>query len=234
MPNWTELQPYPISTEEDFVVFLDQVGLCLWRPEPNLPLPNLADRMDLAKPDDIWDTWFWKDDLHIAKRLFYGKLLAGRPTFVSPALLPYVVAARGDVDPHNLRDAGRLPSTTVQVYDALVSHRRLAVRELKSASGLSAPGDKAAFEAATESLSALFQIAKVGITGRTRGTYGYIWGLMEEWLPDTLSAAARLRPGAAARHIVEHLGALGVEMKPATWKRLFGWDDEVMGEAMGR
>ena len=227
MAHWTDLQPYPVRTEDDFVQFLDQVGICLWNPTPGADFPNMAERMELTKPDDIWATWFWKDDLHIAKRLFYGKLLAGKPTFIAPALLPAVVAAQGDVDPYNLRDQGRISAAAVRIYEALLTRRRLAARDLRLEAGLTGADDKAAFEAGLQSLSALFQICKVDITGRTRGTYGYVWGLVEDWAPEALAAAARLRPEAAAKQIAAHLRSYGVGLPSRKWQRWFGWADEV-------
>jgi len=224
--HWTELAPNPIRTEGDFVAFLNQVGVCLWKPAGALVFPNMADQMDLARPEDLWDTWFWKDDLHIAHRLFYGKLLAGRPTFVSNDLLPAVIAAQGDVDPRTLAERGLLSAEALRVYAALVRERRLSVRDLRRSAGLEGSEQKAAFETALERLSAWFQICKVGITGRTRGTYGYIWGLVEEWTPETLTAAAGLEPGDARRCVRDRLAAHGVAPTPAQWRRLFGWEPQ--------
>jgi len=36
--------------------------------------------------DVLGVTWFWKDDLHTAQRLYYTRLFAGRPGFISLAL----------------------------------------------------------------------------------------------------------------------------------------------------
>lgn len=228
--NWTETTPYPVVTEDDFVAFLEQVGVCLWKPAGAFSFPNMADRMDLAHPEEIWETWFWKDDLHIAHRLFYGKLLAGRPTFVANDLLPAIIAAQGDVDPRTLAERGLLSSEALRVYAALVRERRLSVGDLRRVAGLDAKEQKAAFETALERLSAWFQICKVGITGRTRGTYGYVWGLVEEWTPATLAAAARLEPGAARRCVRDRLEAYGVALTPAHWRRLFGWEPQDSAE----
>lgn len=193
-PKWRQLGPCPVEDEEGFVEFLDAAGICLWRPLETLDFPNLAEKMDLAKPDDIWDTWFWKDDLHEAKRLYYGKLLGGRPTFVAMRFLPAVIAALGDVDPYTFHERGTLTAETLRVYEALVRHRQLTTGELRREAGLASPSSRPAFDRAVTSLCALFQICKTGITGRTRGTYGYRWGLVEDWIPEVLAQAARLRP----------------------------------------
>ncbi len=232
LPFWRSMADGPIATEDEFTAFLDRVGVCLWTPFGRVPLPNLADMMDLAKPDDIWGTWFWKDDLHIARRLFYGKLLAGRPAFVSMPLLPSLIAARGDVDPHTYHEQGRLSAEAVRVYEALVRCRDLATSDLRREAGLADKGDRSTFENAVTALGALFQICKTGITGRTRGTYSYRWGLLEDWLPDTLSVAARIRPHDAARRICAHLASIGATLSRADTRRLFGWDDDTL-DAVG-
>lgn len=38
-------------------------------------------------------TWFWKDDLHFARRLYYGKIIAGQPSIIAPGYLADFIAA---------------------------------------------------------------------------------------------------------------------------------------------
>lgn len=230
MADWTEITPYPITEPDQLVTFLDQVGICLWWTMPGVPLPSLAARMELAHPDDLWGTWFWKDDLHIARKLFSCRLVANRPTFVSLAMLPYVIAAHGVPDDLRLgRDRGQ---AIVRVYDNLLRYRVLSISHLRRRTRMTGPQEQKEVDAALESLAASFHICKVGITGRTRGTYGYVWGLLEDWLPDALESAMVMEPGMAARHIVNHLARFGVRMPQGEWERLFGWSAEVAAEAV--
>ncbi len=233
-PRWYGLDPSPIADGDGLVAFLSHVGICLWTPMPNLDFPNLAEKMDLRKPDDIWDTWFWKDDLHEQKRLYYGKLLAGKPTFVSMDFLPNVVAALGDVDPHNLHERGALTAEALRIYEALLRHRQMATGDLRRESGLADRSSKSAYDKAVTSLGAIFQICKTGITGRTRGTYGYRWGLVEDWVPEVLEQAARIRPHNAARAVADRLCEVGVDLRPKDLRRLFGWDAETAEAACTR
>ena len=63
-------------------------------------------------------TWFWKDDLHIDKRLYYGQILgAGVAALVSLEMLPYLIAAQGDNDARTLYEKNRLPHLSLQVYE---------------------------------------------------------------------------------------------------------------------
>ena len=40
-------------------------------------------------------TWLWKDDVHLEKRLYYGKIIRGQPSFIAPEFLPDFVAGLG-------------------------------------------------------------------------------------------------------------------------------------------
>ena len=227
MSDWRGLYAGPVRNEEDFVAFLNVVGLCTWLPLTNLNFPNLAEMMGLVQ-NVMNATWFWKDDLQTAKRLFYGKLFGGNAAFVSMPFLPTVIAARGDIDPHTLHEQGRLSDAAIRVYEALIKHRELSTRDLRRESNLSSARDKTAFENSVTALTALFQVCKTDITGRTRGTYSYVWGLVEDWIPETLTAAARLRPHDAAREVAARLAGMGVHLDSRQWKRLFGWDAETI------
>lgn len=188
-----------------------------------------------VRPEDVMgDTWFWKDDLHIARRLFYGKWLGGNAAFVSMRMLPALIAARGDVDPYTLHERGRLPETTLRVYEAIERDRQLSTSDLRQAAGLAATADRRLFDQATVQLSSLFLICKTGLRGRTRGTYAYIWGLVEDFLPEVLREAAAIRPEDGAATVAARLQAGGVQMTPVRWRHLFGWDAETLGAALKR
>jgi hypothetical protein len=225
--DWREAYAGQIETPEQFVTFLDAVGLCLWSPLPRGDFPNLTEKLAVPPTEAMNVTWFWKDDLHTEKRLYYGKLLGGNATFVSMAMLPALIAAQGDVDPYNLHEEGRLTPEALRIYEALQEHRQLSTRDLRREAKLAGTSDKAAFEKGLTALMALFQICKTELTGRTRGTYSYVWGLTEDWVPEALDAAAKLRPEEAARHIIVHLTGWRVRLEERMWQRLFGWRGEM-------
>lgn len=226
--DWRAKCPGRVATEDQFVEFLDAVGVCLWKPLARTNMPNLTEMMDVPSNKVMEVTWFWKDDLHEQKRLFYGKLFGGNASFVSMRFLPAVIAAHGDVDPHNLHEEGRLTDSALRIYETLKEHHDLPTRDLRHHARLSGTSDKKLFDDAILSLSALFLVCKVGITGRTRGTYSYRWGLVEDWIPETLSEAAKLRPLEAAVSVVNHLNGLKAGLTPEHWRRLFGWNKETL------
>lgn len=230
--DWRTAYSGQIETPDQFVIFLDAVGLCLWLPLPRWDFPNMAEMLSVPQTEVMNKTWFWKDDLHAEKRLFYGKLLGGSASFISMPLLPALIAAQGDVDPYNLHEQGHISAETLRIYEALVAHRQLSTRDLRREAKLSGTSDKTAFDKGIVALTSLFQICKTEITGRTRGTYSYVWGLTEDWIPESLDAAAKLRPRDAARRVVLHLEVWGVGLDRKVWKQLFGWDNETLDFAL--
>jgi hypothetical protein len=230
--DWRTAFVGPIETPEQFVRFLDAIGICLWLPMSRWDFPNLAEKLTVPQTEAMNVTWFWKDDLHTEKKLFYGKLLGGNATFVSMALLPALIAAQGDVDPHNMHEESRLTSETLRIYEALQQHRQLATRDLRREAKLAGTSDKAAFDKGITALTGLFQICKTELTGRTRGTYSYVWGLPEDWIPEVLEMAEKWRPEEAARHVVTHLTGWGVRLDAKVWQRLFGWNEETLTFAL--
>lgn len=225
MRPWRETLSEPIRTEADFLVFLNTVGICLWTPTKGMNFPNMEEVSEFSEPT-LMATWFWKDDLHNEKQLFYGKLLAGKSTFVSQAFLPTLIASYGDIDPYTLHEQGRLSAPALRIYEALLEAHQLPTRDLRMRAKLTSKSDNTAFQNALDQLTALFQICKIDITGRTRGTYSYVWGLLEEWLPESLEVASHREPLQSAQAIVDHLHALGVTLSERQWRKHFVWTTE--------
>lgn len=176
-----------IQTADDCAAFVDRVGVCGWRRFDRLAsLPSI-------EAESPWDgdtgalmnqTWFWKDDLHIAKRVFYGPLLAGHFVFVSMELLPSMIAAQGDNDPRTLFEQGRLASNALQVFEHIARQGPTATNAIAWPSG--------SRHLYLTALQQKFLLTKHGLTGRTRGTYGYVWGECQPFFPDAFERAARI------------------------------------------
>jgi hypothetical protein len=52
-------------------------------------------------------TWSWKDDLHFEQQLYYGKIIAGQPSFLAPDYLPDFISALAGRDLEHERDVTR-------------------------------------------------------------------------------------------------------------------------------
>lgn len=211
----------PVSTPDECVAFVNAVGLCVWQRSAKIPsFPSLeaATRWDGDAHALMMGTWFWKDDLHIEKRLFYGLLLgSGTPLFVSLALLPTLIAAQGDNDAHTLYEKNRLTREALTIYEHVERAGATASNRL--------PVGTRERTNALVTLQQRFLLTKSGLSGRTRGTYGYIWGICEEQFPDAFRAAAKRRVEEARREVREHLESHGVTLTKAQAAKLFRWTE---------
>jgi len=213
----------PVVTPEGCLEYVERVGLCSWRRQDRLPagLPSLEEATPWSGPEVTLQTWFWKDDLHNERRLFYAPLLCPGdvPAFVSLPLLPALIAAQGDSDPRTLYERGRLAHAALTVYEHIERHGPTATNALPWPAGSRTPY--------LAQLQRRFLLTKHSLTGRTRGTYGYRWCLCEEAFPESFREAAGLSvPGARAR-VVEHLRASGAaDMTHERAARLLRWTEE--------
>jgi hypothetical protein len=229
MPEATTLPQYPeaagtegrVTTPDACVAFVDRVGICSWRGLDRFPnFPSLEDATPWGGSEVTLKTWFWKDDLHIARRLYYGQNLGngGTPAFVSLALLPVLIAAAGDNDPRTLYEKGRLSQMALVLYEHIERSGPTATSLLPWR-----PGSRQIHLAA---LQQAFLITKHGLTGRTRGTYGYLWGRCEDHFPDAFAQAARIPVTDARERILTHLAGQGVRLTYEQAAKLFRWHED--------
>ena len=228
-PPWRAALSRPIRTQDDAAAFVQEAGFCTWAPVPRLAFPNLAETMGHSAASVLEPTWFWKDDLHLERRVYYGKIVDGRPSFIAPDYLPSFVAAlagRGqelERAPDRLFREGRLSREALTIYDHLADHGAAPSRELRRGARLHERSLAPATERALVELQRRFLVCKVGLTGRTRGTYSYIWDLADRFWPDAFEEAQGLGVTAARSHIRERVRAFGVEPGAALEARLFLW-----------
>ena len=214
--KWREHWAGRVRTPEDMVRFVDDVGCCTSRELPDYPdFPSQS----AVLGEGATDVWFWKDDLHAEKRLYYTRVLGGEPGFLSMQMLPAFVATNG-VTVDELLFNGMMSVEAQQLYRAIEEYGPIPIRDLKK---MLTPDAKRAANRVLHELDRGFIITKAGITGRTRGTCGYIWDLVERWMPDVLAAADRLGRAAAMAMICEHLAAFGVPPDSPFYSKVLGW-----------
>jgi hypothetical protein len=85
-----------VTTPQQAVRFVRDVGFCFLFPSPGIELPSLWDAVAgrVVKPlsnhsgYEIERTWGWKDALLGKKQWYYGKLIRGKATLVGLDFLP--------------------------------------------------------------------------------------------------------------------------------------------------
>lgn len=216
---WRENWSGKVSTPEDMVHFVDSVGCCTSKELPKFPhFPNQSAVIAEVDPS-VSHPWFWKDDLHIEKRIYYTRVFGGQPCFISYAMLPAFMATNGAVFDELLFNGVLTPEHRL-IYDIIEASGPIPIKDLKRQL---TPSAKAAANRVLHDFDRQFIITKTGITGRTMGTYGYIWDLVERWVPDMLTAADRLGRAKAEAMIREHLTSFGIAPDSAFYSKILGW-----------
>ncbi len=206
-----------VTTPEECIRYVESVGLCTWRHQPKLAgIPSLEMETPWRDGTLTNQTWFWKDDLHIDRKLYFGMLIAPDiPVFVSLEFLPSLIAAQGDNDARTLYEKGLLASNAMQVYEHVARSGPTATKALPWPSG-----SRMLYLA---TLQQKFLLTKHDLTGRTRGTYGYRWCLCESAFPDSFVAASQLQVSEARDRVRSHLKQQGADLTPERTARLFRW-----------
>ncbi len=227
--RWHALITGPITGPDEALAFVSGCGFCTWGPVPRLPFPNLAEAMGETATSVLERTWSWKDELHFAQQLYYGKIIAGQPSFLAPDYLPDFIAAlagRGlehERDVRGLYFDGRLSGEAKAIYGWLLDHPAQPTRELRRGTRLGEKTKKLATERALVELQRRFLVCKVDLTGRTRGTYSYVWDLAERFWPQAFVDARRTSPTAARSKIRGQLHEFGIVPSPQLERHLFLW-----------
>jgi hypothetical protein len=250
MSRWRQIYPHVVSSQDDAAAFVQAMGFCTWLPVRGVDFPNLgavmgsggsgpsdpADRDAASNQRQTVDahavmnaSWFWKDDLHIARRVYYAKVIRGQPTFIAPDYLADFIAAIGgpgqavERDPAILYREGRLSREALVIFQYLTDHPAEPTRALVRGLGPRARATSTAIERALLELQRRFIVCKVGISGRTRGTYSYVWDLVERFAPEACAQAHLTAVESARDRIRDGLADFGLTTNAVLEEKLFWW-----------
>ena len=117
-----------------------------------------------------------------------------------------MIAAQGDCDPHDLFEKNRLTRVALSLYEHIEAHGHTAKKHLPYP-------PKTSQTPPLVQLQQHFLITKVGLTGRTRGSYGYLWGSCQEFFPDAFVRASKLEVSEARAALVAHTNLSETQLK---------------------
>jgi hypothetical protein len=181
-------------------------------------------------------TWRLKDELPAARRVYYGKLLRGRPVLVALDLFPaFYALVRGRQRARDYRieyEAGRLSLTARRLMDALAREHPQYTRELRAAAFLLEPARTREFERAMAELQQGLWVVKS--EERYEPTFSYRWELVEAWLPDLVAEGRRLTRAAALDRLLARYVAGAAFTTRARLRRLFGVPAAELDAAVAR
>src|SRR6266850_2011912 len=226
--------PRQVHGERAALAFVREVGFCstfyrfpegvacLWeavagRANPRWPRHSHHDA-------GIGLTWELKDTLPARKRVYYGKLLRGRPLLVALDLFPMFYAlVRGRQRARDYRgeyEAGRLSHTARRIMDAMLEEHPQYTRELRANVFMLEPSKTREFERAMAELQQGLWLVKS--EERYEPTFSYRWDLLETWLPEAVAAGRRMSRAAALDRLVTRYLDTAVFSTSRGLARLFG------------
>src|SRR5881396_1686778 len=223
---------HAVKTADALVRMVDDLGFCFaFTGESAYPIPAAFDHLDTRSDGRKWEwMWGWKDELAEKKRLYYGKLLVKKPTFVSLKMLPtfYATFGRaGDPDDH-LEDvrAGRLSEIARRVIEFLAVNGETQTKRMRSALGITSQEGKSDYAKAIEELQRLMYVARVRAVGEGREDYNYTYDLFVRRYPETVRTAERYTSAEAMAALLSRLVDLAGGVTERQVAKLFDWSDE--------
>jgi DNA-binding Lrp family transcriptional regulator len=229
-----------VKTADALVRMVDALGFCFaFTSETAYPVPGAFDHLDTRSEGRKWDwMWGWKDELAEGKRLYYGKLLVRKPTFVSMKMLPVFYATfgrAGEPDDH-LDDvrAGRLSEIARRVIEFLAQNGETQTKRMRSALGISSQEGKTQYAKAIEELQRLMYVARVRAVGEGREDYNYTYDLFVRRYPEAVRAAERMPSSEAMTALLSRLLDLSGGVSERQIARLFDWSEDRVAHAIRR
>jgi hypothetical protein len=221
-----------VRNATQLVAMVDAVGFCFaFTGQASYPVPACFDHLSTNDQSKKWEwMWPWKDELAEAKKLYYGKLLVKKPTFVSMKMLPVFYATfgrAGEADDH-LDDvrAGRISDLARRVIDYVQHHGETQKKRMRADLGIESKEGRGDLERAIEELQRLMYVARVKAVGERSDDYNYTYDLFVRRYPETVKAAERLGSSEAAVVLLRRLLALAGGVTPKQVQRLFDWEDD--------
>ncbi len=233
----TLVRRFSVRTEAQCRRFVDALGFCYaFTPGPG-GIPGLFDVLGTRSVDRMWSwAWSWKDSLATRKRVYYGRVLRRKPTFISLAYLPHFYALSGNVgEPDDYLvayQAGHLSLLARDVYEHVQRHAPINTWALRR-HFVSGDSSGSRLHRALDELQGRFLIAKVAeVEGR--GNYAYIWNTFARWMPDVITAALRITSEEAAGVILRRYLKIVGGATPQQVQDLFRWSPSVLEPAAAR
>ncbi len=258
--RWRTRRDLRITTEEEALTFIDDVGFCfafaasgiiadrrqflaeatedifgnnllpsLWEAVCGVPggIPAIHSHHDPY----IGPVWGYKDALPLKRKVFYGKVLRHKPTFISLAILPYFYTLFGSPNPEEdyLEEyqRGALSQEAKDIFECLLRSGSLPNTLLRGEVGMLDKARKYRFEKALSELQSTLRIVKVDVSDD-----GTIWNLFSRWMPEVIKAASMVKRNEAMKNIVLTYISNLVIITPKMINRLFGWGPQEIKEVL--
>jgi winged helix DNA-binding protein len=229
-----------VRNADQLVAFVEEVGMCFaFTPAEGLPIPACFDHLSTSSEHRKWEwMWGWKDDLASEKRLYYGPILARKPTFVSMRFLPVLYATygrAGEPDDH-LEDvrSGRLSDLGRRIIDHVAAKGESQTRRMRPELGITSKESKGQYDKALDEVQRLMYVARVKAVGEGREEYNYTYDLFVRRYPEVVRAAEPIPSADARARVLERALDLAGALTQKQATKLFDQDEEPLRRAIAR
>jgi len=204
---------------------------CMWHAaagerEPQYPIHVQHDRY-------IGLVWNAKDALAAEKKVYYGKALKKRPTFISLEFFPafYLLQKRQNGAEDYVADymRGSLSAAAKRIMDALLDQSPMVTADLKMASKMAHPDKRAEFDKAMAELQSKMYIVKIA---EFYDPFTFLWDVMDHRFSDEIQLSKKLSEDEAHEKILQRYFENIWVSNVILIKRLFGWESEEIEQTL--
>jgi len=225
--------------------FVNDVGFCFAFKMNKSELPCMwhaaAGRRDPVYPLHVQHdpyfglVWNAKDALAAEKKVYYGKALKKRPTFISLEFLPafYRLLKRKNNAEDWLADymRGELSAAAKRIMEAIWEQSPQVTSELKMASNMAHPSKRAIFDKAMAELQAKMYIVKIG---EFYDPFTFLWEVMDRRFADEIAIAKSMSVTEAQDKILLKYFHVRWAASEKEIQRLFGWPPIELEQSLQR
>ena len=223
-----------LQRKEDAVAYVREMGFVFFWPIKGVLYPSLwtavaGNRPVANRHDDPGHiTWRWKDELLGQKKWHYAKVMRGKATMISPALLPIFYALSenyGDPEQDYLLqyEDGLLSREAKLIYEMLLRSGPLDTVNLRRRTGLAGKKSKSAFERGLTHLQRDFKIMPIAVADTGSWGYSFVYDLVHRQYPDLVAAARPVKRSSARQDLVRcYFRAIGAA-NALEVKKVFQW-----------
>lgn len=233
-------QQHRVRNADQLVKMVDALGMVFaFTPAERLPIPACFDHLSTNDDDRKWGwMWGWKDELAEEKRLYYGPILARKPTFVSMRLLPVLYATfgrAGEPDDH-LEDvrSGRVSDIGRRIIEFVAQKGESQTRRMRAELGITSKEGRGQYDKALDEVQRLMYVARVKAVGEGREEYNYTYDLFVRRYAEVVKAAEPVASADARARILGAAVGLAGALTEKQAGKLFDWGDGPLRRAADR
>ena len=234
-----------VRTKMGALKFIEEVGFCFAFKAENSESPCLwhaavGERNPIMPRHTHHDphinfVWNMKDILPSERKIYYGKLLRNRPTFVSLEYFQYFYALSqrvGSADEYLTEFAkGELSSSGKAIMDALTDSSPQITKGLRIASGLHAAAQRGEFDRAIAELQRKMFIVKVA---EHYDPFSFEWETVLRRFASETRSARKISPDSARQRVLQKYFENQLVASVVSIRRLFGWKKQDVYRTLGQ